>query len=70
MSIWQLCWQNKEGTVVPRIQRDVNSAEEMRVFVKDAWKECPPPKGSQFLMYNENSKYFSLMELSHENSRI
>jgi len=30
----------------------------MNSFIDDAWENYPPPEGYQFMVCNENSKYF------------
>lgn len=57
--VYQIHWHHKDGVTDLKMQREINSHDEMRKFVSDAWEECPPPEGDVFLVVSEESKYFA-----------
>ena len=57
--LYQLHWQwIKNGKTDFRSQREINSTEEMKAFVKEMNKEQPPPESAIWLVCNEKSEYF------------
>ncbi len=62
--LMQIHWQNKKDSLDTdmRAQREINSKEEMREFIRDAWITQPPPEGYEFLMVEEGSELFVMMK--------
>ena len=56
-------WQYKNGTTEMKAQREISSHDEMREFVKETQKNHPLPRGAIWMVCNEKSKHFVLMEL-------
>lgn len=60
MVLYQLHWQYKDGTTDMRAQKEINSQEEMRAFVKEIQEAHPPPDGAVWMACNEKSEHFVL----------
>jgi len=64
--LWQLHWQRKDSekpdfmTTVFISQRDINSNDEMRLFVKETQESHPIPDDACWMACNEKSKHFVL----------
>lgn len=56
--LYQLHWQYKDGSTEMRTQREVNSLDEMEVFVKETQEAHPLPDGAIWMACNERSKHF------------
>ena len=56
--IWQLHWQYRDNTTDMRAQRDINSNDEMRLFVKETQESQPLPNNALWMACNEKSKHF------------
>ena len=56
--LWQLHWQFRDGTTEMRAQRDINSNDEMRLFVKETQESQPLPKNTIWMACNKKSKHF------------
>jgi len=61
--IWQLHWQHKDSEKTDFVaQRDINSQEEMKLFVKETVESHSIPDNAIWMACNEESKHFLLME--------
>ena len=56
--LYQLSWQYRDGTTKLCAQREIDSMDEMRLFVKDTKKSHPLPKYAVWMACNEKSKHF------------
>lgn len=61
--LWQLHFQYRNGTTEIRAQRDVNTHEAMRKFIKETQGSHPLPDKATWMACNEKSKHFAMMEL-------
>jgi len=58
--LFQLHWQYKDGTTEMRTQRNIDSPDEMKAFVKETQEAHPLPDGAVWMACNEKSKDFVL----------
>jgi len=58
--LWQMCLQFKDGHTEMRVQKDINTIEEMHEFVEETKGLFPevPEKATGWMCCNENSKHF------------
>jgi len=56
--LMQLHWQFKDGHTEMQLQREINSVNEFRLWVMDAWESHPPPEGAVWLACDEKSEHF------------
>ncbi len=56
--LYQLHWQFKDGHTEMRSQTDVGARKEIKTWILETKLEHPLPEGAQWLMVNEDSKYF------------
>lgn len=56
--LYQLHWQYKDGTTDIRAQREINSHDEMKEFVKELREEHPLPDGAIWMICNDKSEHF------------
>ena len=58
--LWQLHWQFRDGADSTdfRAQRDINSNDEMRLFVKEIQESQTLPDNAIWMVCNEKSKHF------------
>jgi len=54
----QIHWQFKDGATEMIAQRDINSNEEMREFVKETSTNHPLPDGAIWMACDVNSQHF------------
>ena len=66
----QVHWQFKDGRTEFVAQREISSNEEMSDFVKDCWRDHPPPQGAVFMVCTERSPHFvsSAFSMSKESA--
>lgn len=55
----QLHWQFKDGTTEMRAQRDINSYEDVRLFMVETNKDHPLPEDAIWMMCNDKSEHFA-----------
>jgi len=60
--LYQLHWQYKNGKTEMKAQKDINSHDEMRVFISETQKKYPIPEKVIWMACNEQSEKFVLME--------
>lgn len=61
--LYQLHWQYINGTTEMRAQKEINSLDEARKFIKEIAKNCILPDGAIWMMCNEKSKHFKRIPL-------
>lgn len=56
--LYQLHWEFKDGTTEMKAQRELNSFEERRIWLKEVKKDHPLPKGAIWMMCTSKSEHF------------
>jgi len=60
--LYQLHWQYKDGTTDMKVQKEIASNDELRIFIKETQSDHPLPGGAIWMACDEESAHFVMTE--------